>query len=87
MASFTVLSRELILSPSSFLALELLIFFGKLIIFSIDSLVKFSKPGKIFPLISAALFKKDKGKSERSGKNNSIIFFWKKYNSRWCFFK
>ena len=62
MASFTVLSRELILSPSSFLALELLIFFGKLIIFSIDSLVKFSKPGKIFPLISAAFLKKILGR-------------------------
>ena len=70
MASFIVLSRELTLSPSSFFALELSIFLGNLIIFSIDSLVKFSKPGKIFPLISAAFFKKDTGKNERSGKNN-----------------
>ena len=59
--SFTVLSRGLIVSPKSFFALLLSIFLGKLIIFSIDSFVRFSNPGKNLPLKSAAFLRKDLG--------------------------
>ena len=54
MLSFTVFSKELIFKPSSFFAFELSIFLGKSIIFSMDSLVRFSRPGNSLPLISAA---------------------------------